>query len=522
MNLNCRELKPWLFWLALLSFIIYLQWSPTFADPDSFYHAKMAVLIKEQGLIKSFFWLPLTVLADNFANQHLLYHLFLVPFVLVFPPLLGVKIASTILAFFTMAAFYLFLRHYQIRWPLFYVLILLSGPAFVFRINLAKAGPLAIILLLLGLHFIWQKKYAALFLLSFVYVWTHGGWMLLIILAACSIISDLLIKKSSDKNGKNIQYLDWKLIATFLGGITAGLIINPYFPQNLKFYWEQVAQIGIWNYQGILNVGMEWLPFNLIDFIAHSAFPLILFLAALAVFLWRVSSSLDGGHPTNFQENFKKIFTLVIFSGLLGIMTLKSQRQIEYFAPFFVLTGAFLLDFSLPANFSPKDEFKKFFQKNNFNKLVTAYLLIAWLMVLTAGGYKLRENLTKQFNWRYLRDAGEWLKQNAPANTLIFHTNWSDFPMLFYHNDQNRYIAGLDPTFFYRANPELYQEWVKISRGEEPLMAEKIKKDFGAEFVLVKMGKEATPALPLLEKVEKDPHFVLQYQDKETKIFRVQ
>ncbi|HBV57876.1 MAG TPA: hypothetical protein DEB73_01235, partial [Candidatus Magasanikbacteria bacterium] len=423
------------------------------------------------------------------------------------PPLLAVKIASIIFATAVIFFFYFFLKRWQIRWPLFYTLILLSIPAFVFRINLAKAGPLSIIVLLIALSLIWQKRYWALGILSFFYVWLHGGWGLMIILAACAIISDLLINKWA------LKRINWKLIATVTIGLTAGLIINPSFPNNLQFYWEQVVQIGLINYQGIVAVGVEWYPMKITDFLTTNVLGWILTIGTFSVFLWRVKT---GGATVN-KEKFKQILTLYIFSGLLAVMTLKSMRFIEYFAPFFILANAFLLDFSLPQNFSPRDEIKKFWKKNAVNKIIVSYLLITWLVVFIGKNIELRDFTVKGFSWQYLAGASEWLKQNTPERSLIFHTQWSDWPMLFYHNSNNVYTAGMDPTFFYRYDQELYKTWVTIGARQETKPEEKIKNDFGTNILLLKLTEKK-----LLEQIEKNPQFVLKYEDKEAKIFEIQ
>ncbi|MEK7189711.1 MAG: hypothetical protein AAB666_01885, partial [Patescibacteria group bacterium] len=397
------RLKIAIFFTLLLAFFAYLQWAPTFVDPDSFYHTKMALVMKDRGIIKEFPWLKFTSFTQNFTNQHFLYQLALIPFVTIFPPLLGVKIASIIFATAVIIFFYFFLKSRGIRWPLFYTLILLSIPAFVFRINLAKAGPLSIIVLFIALSLIWQKRYLALGILSFFYVWLHGGWSLMIILAICVIISDLIVNKWA------LKQINWKLMVSVSVGIIAGLIFNPSFPNNLQFYWEQVVQIGLVNYRGVVAVGLEWYPMKITDFITNNILGWILAVSAFGLFLWRVK---NGGAVN--KEKFGRIISLYIFSGLLAVMTLKSMRFIEYFAPFFVLANAFLLDFSLPQNFSPMDEIKKFWKKNAVKKIVVSYLLAAWLIVFIGKNIELRDFTVKGFNWQYLAGASEWLKQNTP------------------------------------------------------------------------------------------------------------
>ena len=100
---------PWLSEAAVFAImlILYLPLqigSQAFADPDSFYHMKMAELIAAHGPIRDFIWLPYTTLAQFFfADQHFLYHVSLIPFIKIFGPLAGMKLATAIMSAFAIA-----------------------------------------------------------------------------------------------------------------------------------------------------------------------------------------------------------------------------------------------------------------------------------------------------------------------------------------------------------------------------------------------------------------------------------
>jgi hypothetical protein len=302
-----------------------------------------------------------------------------------------------------------------------------------------------------------------------------------------------------------------------------------------------MIQIGLVNYQAIIPVGQAWYPFAPLDLLANLAFVFILALSAFGVFLWRVSKGGDIGqvfcsedcssHPQDGEfrnkknlddsaptEKFKKIFTLFIFSGILLVLTIKSQRFIEYSVPFFVLANLFLLDLVIPS----WPEIKNYLIKlNNRDKklfsFVTAYLVLSLLAVIVMKNWEIHNLLTKRFNWNYLQGASAWLAQNTPDKSLIYHTGWSDFPMLFFHNDHNTYIAGLDPTFFYRYNLELYKKWYAINRGEiEDDLAQIIKEKFHTNYFLLKAeDKELQKIIP------NNPNFTLRYLDSEAEIYEI-
>ncbi|MFN0134556.1 MAG: NPCBM/NEW2 domain-containing protein [Phycisphaerae bacterium] len=62
----------------------------------------------------------------------------------------------------------------------------------------------------------------------------------------------------------------------------------------------------------------------------------------------------------------------------------------------------------------------------------------------------------------------DFLKANSKAGDIVFTDDWDVFPVFFYHNRHNHYIVGLDPKFTHERDPELWNRYVKISRGQVP------------------------------------------------------
>ena len=494
--------------IFLIGYFSFLQWSPTYPDPDSFYHIKMAVLMQDNLVIKTFPWIKFADFTTNFTDHQFLYHVLLIPFVHFFPPLLGGKIATVLFALLALMAFYFFLKKWHIKSPLFYTLILLASAPFIFRINLAKTSALSLVILLLALTFLWQKKYLALTVVSFIYVWFYGGWSLLVILLFSQLISELIIEKK----------INWRAILSIGGGLSLGLIINPYFPHNIFFYWQQMIQIGLVNYQSQIQVGQEWYPYTPLDFLANNIFIFLLGIFSFAFLMYKIKHQ----QPIN-QENlatkFIKIFTLFIFAGILCILTLKSQRFIEYFAPFAILASAFILNILWPDNFSlPQEILKNFTAKNKINAALIIYLATVFILFFALNTLKIQEQMSSQYQWDYLQEPSLWLKNNTPEGSLVFHASWGDWPMLFYHNTHNTYINGLDPTFFYLKDKNLYEEWKDIGWGKTKIdLAKKIKEDFGAEWVLVKNSETE-----LLSAIRTNKNFELLFANKEAKIYLLQ
>ena len=68
------------------------------------------------------------------------------------------------------------------------------------------------------------------------------------------------------------------LVATL--GVLAGLILNPYFPKNLEFYWIQIGKIAVANTASATRVGSEWYSLGL-STVPLNAVVLMLFIGAL-------------------------------------------------------------------------------------------------------------------------------------------------------------------------------------------------------------------------------------------------
>ena len=105
-----RFLPAILVFAAIAAMLIVIEARPQFPDPDSFYHAKMALIVRDQGFIHQLPWLQYTVLATDYVDYHLGYHLLLVPFVTLFDPLVGMKVSAGLFGLIAFYALYRFLK----------------------------------------------------------------------------------------------------------------------------------------------------------------------------------------------------------------------------------------------------------------------------------------------------------------------------------------------------------------------------------------------------------------------------
>ena len=55
-----------------------------------------------------------------------------------------------------------------------------------------------------------------------------------------------------------------------------------------------------------------------------------------------------------------------------------------------------------------------------------------------------------------LKEVGIWLRDNSEEGEVVFNIRWPDFSPLFFWNQKNYYIGGLDPIFQYADSKNLY------------------------------------------------------------------
>lgn len=507
----------WFSYLAIfiLTFVFFtwLQAPATFPDPDSFYHTEMSLLIPSEGIQKTFPWLQATILKDSFIDQHFLYHVFLMPFTHLMSPIQGAKLATVFLGSGLMVLFYWLLRSQRIKFAFIFTVALLATMPFVFRINLVKAPVVSIILLILGLYLMFRHHYKLLFLLSFVFVWAYGGFILIVVFsgiyAAVSVLADWW-------RGRTVRSLFMVLthnreVRLFLAaslGVVAGLLINPYFPQNLTFYWHQLVQIGIVNYRNVISVGNEWYPYSFFDLTANTAMVSILVLSSILsyVLLYRP--------PT------KKVVTLFFIYALFFAFTLKSRRYVEYYVPF----GILFASFALGQHFMHLDwrrvrakAASLYLQHRIVATILIVYFLTTIPTVVIKDIHSTHHDFTSGISVTRFAGVGAWLKANAQPGEIVFHSSWDEFPELFYQDPKNYYIAGLDPTFTYEYSKELYRQMVDITVGNQSTyLYRDITENFHAAYVLVEANH-----FKMNSNIRSSTGFTEVYKDHDATLYRV-
>jgi len=529
-----RQHQGWLGYLAVfvIAFLLFanFQHVTVFADPDSYYHAAMGVQLRDGNFSASFAALPYTTLAHAYADQHFLYHFLLAPFAAIADPLIGLKLLTIMLGALMVLTFYWFLRRWSVPWAFAATMLLLMVNPFTFRMNLAKASSLSLMLLILGLAAAFSYRYWILGLLSFTYVWFYGGFPLLVLTVVLFAVVSTVhrrIMKRQDSNTllhrirallgrgfrhQRIKRLNLRIAVAVIVGTIFGLILNPFFPSNIRFYFDQLVRIGIVNYQHAIGVGGEWYPYHFIELIANTvlvSIPLVIALVLFFLFIKRQTA-----------RSITLFFLWLFFLAL----TLKSRRYVEYYVPFSMLFVAMSLKDSI-GEFKWRDawrSFKRDFLGNFWARIgivaVATYCLILLPTIVVRDYISEKKDLANGFPIGIFQKESEWIKANGTPGSIVFHSDWDEFPVLYYYNSTSRYIAGLDPTFLYLQDKDRYYQWVNVTLGKETGDIHAIVRgSFDADFVLVAHDHNAMENL-----IRSDARFTLAYSGHDANVYTVQ
>jgi hypothetical protein len=489
-------------------------------DFDGYYHIKWSRMLWESLRNHSFpplfTWLPLTTLdPKHYVDHHLLFHFFQMPFTWFGDLRLGAKISATIFASVAVFSCYWLLVRYRIRYSLVWLLALLACSApFLYRLNMAKAPPFAIIYLVIGIHLLFTKKYWPLVPLSFIFALTYDMFVLLIMAA---FIWTAVIGWTENR-------FEWRPIVWVVLGASAGLIINPYFPTNLHLLYEHL-KIKVTASDFSTSVGKEWYPYDSWEFLGNSVVACVAMVAGYLAF-----------DPSDRKRAHHSLFFMV-FATALMIMMARWRRIAEYWPPFAVMFSAFALQPWLEGTRSTLtrlptdilDELQPFLDRPqttvpaNESELDSLWRTIALAVVAICLGVALFLNLRATVKdiagsdpHDYYRGGSEWMRAHIPPKQIIFNTDWDDFPRLFYYDPTHAYVSGLDPTYLYDKDERLSGLYDRITLGKEEDPGPLIRDRFGARYVFTDNSHE-----DFFDNAQASGWFEIVYEDKECTVLHI-
>lgn len=491
-------------WLTMLPAVVVtavvmsvVQWAtPNIIGVDGYYHIKIADIMRRAGppMAIAFPWLQLTVLNPaSFSDHHFLFHVLLEPFTL-FDLRVGAKLAAATFASLAVLAVYLLMSWQGVRWSLAWLLVLLgASPAFLFRISMTRRQSLVLLLMVLLIAVAFARRDRLAAAIGFAFSWVFDGFLLFIILAMVLTIG----RRVDDGRWR------WGLLGYSIAGTLLGLVIHPYTPRSITFALEhalpKLQPVG--NF--VINVGNEWYPYapNVLLRVAWPALAAVALGFVPLVLCLRFDRRWDG-----------RVIALGLLAVFFTLLLIRSRRFIEYQPAFAVLFCAFAWSHQLPR-----------VMRDRCRRLPRRATLVALTAALVVGAMLLRFSVpSAQGSARTSRPhdfyagAARWLVSNTPLGSRVFTTDWDDFPLIFFQDAHNTYLIGLDPTYMYQYDPNLYLLWRAITRGQREAPGALIQDVFGSRYLLTDLAHEA-----FIEVAARDPRLRRVYRDGTSEVYEV-
>ena len=455
---------------------------------DGYFHIKYSYLMSHgHGLIRKLPWLKYTIHSEYYRDHHFLQHVLYIPFT--FGDLrLGGKIAAWFYATLAMATFYLVAgRRGRLVAAILTFILLGASTIFLTRMCMPRVPTMSMLMLLLATHAIITRRNRWLAGILFAYVWLYDGFALVVPVMICFFIAELLVERRCD----------WRMLAWGFGGIAAGIVVNPYFPHNMGSYLFNLTRT-ITSAQLIERTGGEWRPFDSWTLLtaakgAWIALGVGLLLAALR------------GRPT------REGVGLLLATLLATALVMKGRRYLEVWPPVALLFVAYAW-----ADFW--DEVRERRPERGRTRQWIATGALAALIAFTPFVVRAQWIKTKDERpFEYYKGAAEHIRKNALPGTVVFNSDWDDFPYLFFFNSDCYYILGLDQLYMIHYDRELFDLWKDIRDGIVADPSGPIYKKFEALYAVADRKQQ----LAFILRAAHDPNMREVYRDRYCIVYRI-
>ena len=411
--------------LVLISAVFHLS-AEKIADPDSFYHITHAQIYRDQGLLSvDFPWVQYSAISQYKADIWYGFHILLIPFTYFTNPITGIKMAGIFLTSLVLVTFFFILRGLRFRYSLFWtILLFFSVPDVHWRLLMVRPHILTFILSILLFYFLTKNNRWGILFSALAISFFHLALSWIVVLVVGTILVSQALTKIS-------------IIPAIyaIAGVVIGWLARPNPLGAIKLVYIQVVQLMIEKLNGVsFQFGSELKPGDHWSVLITEFLP-IAALLVLAVWAWLKNK------PATESESVLLWSSLILAVIFGGIFIFIARRSVDLFAGFSLIFIG--LNWSL---FGSKIRY--------FNILLTVlFTVLATNTFYFANIYKKQAISPNTF-----KESSLWLKDNSNSGDIVFNTHWDNFPSLFFWNQNNYYINGMDPIFEYAFDKKLYWE----------------------------------------------------------------
>ncbi|MEK7641894.1 MAG: hypothetical protein AAB365_02775 [Patescibacteria group bacterium] len=446
--------------LFLVFFLVYFSISTLSSSDDHFFHFRFASEMVSQGFFSSFhdfqaiYFSKMAQGGEYFVYYNFLFYIAVLPFTLITPLYLGIKLYAVFAASVAFALLFLCLKKLDIKNPFVWtaIIIAITNVSSIWRFFLSRPYALAPSLLLLLIVFLYKRNYVGVFLVTMGYFYWHSATFFL---PFCVALGYFIIEKFYRSKP------DYKNLLCALGGTGAALLLAYIISPGFLLYMKEII-FGTYTETILGNKvpiteGAELYPNDFFNFIQGNALIFAAFITMFCVDIFnyvalKFKKITSGEYLFSRSQERKTVQTTVlILTALFFLGTVAvSGRFGDYFTLFAGLYIALSFDYVRSiVHMSGPAVIKKGILFGLGTVLV--YLFISNMLFL-------QERMARGAGAHDFYQIGTWLARNSNPGDVVFETNWSWFPQLYYYSPQNRYSSGLEPRFSYVYDPELY--WI--------------------------------------------------------------
>lgn len=435
-----------------LSISIYVNFKlQNISDPDSLYHIRHAWIYRTNGIFDSSFpWAQFSVIRTMGADLWYGFHIILIPLTYVNDLTIAIKLAAIFITFFVATSLYAALKNINVNFSgLWVIFFLFSSPSIITRMTMMRPHPVSLGLMALIFSFFFKGSAVLVFIFSFILSWIHSSifWFPILVIGSLIIFQRLYG-----------QAVNTRKIGAFWGGITAGLMIRPHPLANLKLIYIQVVDLYLSkNHELAQVIGAELRPPTW-KLVYNEKWFFVVLIIALISLGWRVYKKSHAFLKEKVSDDTDRkiiISSSLALMALSAVMYMTARRAIDQLGLFItIFTGSIsslLLSFRSKAQALKKD----------FIVLFLCFLL------LSLSVYNLIHfNFGSYHSSAKFKESALWLKENTDKGNIVFHLNWTHFPFLFFWNQNNYYINGMDPVFLLKYDEKLYRKLLNMAINE--------------------------------------------------------
>lgn len=438
-----------LFWILIFILVVSLLQLciPYPLDDDTAYHFSVARLLREQGILHSFPWTRFSWQLDHYADKEFLFHVLFIPFT----PL-GFHAAARIVGIIggsaLLSAIYLLLRAERVRLAGFWTLLPLGTTIFLYRFLQVRPHLFSITLAIILLWAYCRQKRVLLFLVALLYpLFYVAFWQIPLILIVAAEGGRLL----------SGERFNGKLLLFVVAGLFAGVVLHPNSLNLLemnRIHMVDVLFRNAWGDHIEFNMGGEFDPLGFTGWL-RVLLPATVFAVLGGYLAWRERTS-DPLYPA---------FALAMI--LFALLTARTNRFLEYFVPFSLLTFAILA--------------------SRYRKPYTLPAAMAFSIVFTVfGGSYLLDYIFKQKERSWQMSPAVIARTAAliPAGSDIFTCGWEYTGGLLLDLPGRNYMVALDPTLLHKRDPQLYDLWYRTLLKAPADSAEIVRTRFGSSYAI--------------------------------------